>query len=51
VKTYNLAIEIVLLHHHDVDALGVTEGEKAETSRAAGSRVTHDGAFADFAEL
>jgi hypothetical protein len=50
-NTYNFAVEIVLLHHDDVDALGVTEGEEAETSRATGSRVTHDSAFAHFAEL
>jgi hypothetical protein len=34
--TYDLAIEVVLLHHDGVDALGVAEGEETEASRAAG---------------
>lgn len=49
--TYDFAIEIVFLHHDDVDTLGVLERQKAEASRAASSRVTHDGTFADLAEL
>jgi hypothetical protein len=51
VETYNLAVEVVLLHHHDVDTLWVTEGEETKSSRATSSRVAHDSAFTNFAEL
>jgi hypothetical protein len=30
--TYDLAIEVVLLNHDDIDALGVLEGKEAEAS-------------------
>lgn len=41
----------MLLHHDDVDALWILEGEEAEASRTACGGVSHDSAFADFAEL
>lgn len=30
--TYDLAIEKVLLDHHDVDAFGISEGEETKAS-------------------
>jgi hypothetical protein len=50
-STYDFAVEVVLLHHDCVDALGIFEREEAETSGAAGGRVAHDGALANLAEL
>lgn len=44
-RAYNLAVEIVLLNHDGVDSLGVLKSKKAETSRAAGCTIAHDGAF------
>jgi hypothetical protein len=41
----------VLLDHNDVDALGVLEGEEAETTRTSSSGVAHNGALANLAEL
>jgi hypothetical protein len=49
--TYDLTVEVMLLYHDDVDALGVLEGEETEAAGATGGRVTHYGAFADFTEL
>lgn len=49
--TDNLPVELVFLHHDDVDGLGVSECEETETTRAASRTVTHDSAFCDFAEL
>jgi hypothetical protein len=49
--TYDLAIQVVLLYHDGVDALGVPEGEEAEASRASGSGVAHNSTFADLTEL
>ena len=48
---HNLAVEVVLLDHDNVDRLGVLEGEKAEATRAAGGAVPHDGAFYHLAKL
>jgi hypothetical protein len=49
--TYNLAIEIMLLDHDRVYALGVPEGEKAKSTGAASRSIAHDGALADLSEL
>jgi hypothetical protein len=51
VSTYNLAVQIVLLDHDGVDSLGVFEGEEAKSTRAAGSTVTHHGAFQHLTEF
>jgi hypothetical protein len=34
---YNLAVKVVFLHHHSVDALGIPESKEPESSRATGS--------------
>lgn len=49
--TYDLAVKVMLLHHHGVNTLGVPECQEAEASRAAGSRVAHDCTFTDFTKL
>jgi hypothetical protein len=49
--THDLAVQVVLLHHDDVDGLGVLEGEEAEAAGAAGGAVAHNGAFHHLAEL
>ena len=41
----------MLLDHDNVDALGILEREKAESSRTSGSSIAHDGAFTNFTEL
>ena len=41
----------MFLHHDNVNAFGVFEGEKAEASGAAGGGVTHHGALANFTKL
>lgn len=51
VQTYDLAVQVVLLHHDSVDALWVLEGEETETARAPACAVAHDRAFYDFAKL
>jgi len=51
VNAYNLAVEVVFLHHDCVDALRILEGKKPKTSRAASGGVAHDGALADLTEL
>ena len=51
VFAHNLAIEVVLLDHDNVDRLGILEGEKAEASRPTGGAVPHDGAFHHLAKL
>jgi hypothetical protein len=50
-ETYDFTIEVMLLHHDNVDTFGVFEGEKAEASGAAGGGVAHHGALADFTKL
>lgn len=32
IRSYDFAIEIVFLHHHDVDCSGILESQEAETS-------------------
>jgi hypothetical protein len=48
---HNLAVEVVLLDHDDVDRLRVLEGEEAEAARATGGAVAHNSAFHHFAKL
>jgi hypothetical protein len=37
----------MLLHHHDVDGLGIFESQESEPPRPAGGPITHDGALND----
>ena len=50
-KTDNLAVELVFLHHDNVDGLGVSECEETETTRTSCRTITHDSALGDFAKL
>jgi hypothetical protein len=50
-RTYDFPIQIVLLHHNNVDTLGVLEGQKPEAARTTSRAVSHDSALADLAEL
>lgn len=50
-RAYDFAVEVVLLDHDCIDSLGVSEGQEAETARAATGAVAHDGAFENIAKL
>lgn len=41
----------MLLDHHDVDALGVPESQKAEATGTTRRTVAHDSALADLSKL
>ncbi len=49
--TYNLAIEVVLLNHDDINCLGIFECQETKSSGAASGAVAHDCAFENLAEL
>jgi hypothetical protein len=50
-ETHDLAIQVVLLDHDNVDRFGVLEGEEAKATRAAGGAISHDSAFHHLTEL
>lgn len=47
----DLSVKVVLLGHDCVHTLGVSEGEKSESTRLAGKVIAHDSAFQHLAKL
>jgi hypothetical protein len=50
-KSYNLAVQEVLLDHDNVDRLGIFERQKSKASRTSGAAVAHDGTLDNLTKL
>lgn len=49
--THDLAIKLVLLHHHNVNSLGISESQEAKATRTSCGSITHDSTLSDLTKL